>query len=63
MKKENEKSTKLAKAVATLRKSGLTVTDETKKGGSIGISGVRDGTEKDELTGTIGSEKLPAKDN
>jgi hypothetical protein len=42
MKKENENATKLAKGVATLRKSGLTVTDETKKGGSIGITGVHD---------------------
>jgi hypothetical protein len=42
VKKENESATKMAKAIATLRKSGLKVTDETQKGGSIGITGVHD---------------------
>lgn len=40
--KNNESVTKLAQAIAELRKSGLTVTDETLNGGSMGIAGVRD---------------------
>jgi hypothetical protein len=42
VKKEDESATKMAKAIATMRKSGLKVTDETQKGGSIGITGVHD---------------------
>ena len=42
MKKENEGAIKMAKAIATMRESGLKVTDETQKGGSIGITGVHD---------------------
>jgi hypothetical protein len=42
MNKQRKNATKLAQAIASLRKSGLSVTDETKKGGSIGITGVRD---------------------
>ena len=61
--RKDESVTKLSQAIARLRKAGLTVTDETQNGGSIGISGVHDRTGKGELTGTISSEKLPAKDN
>jgi hypothetical protein len=46
VKKENESAKKMAKAIATLRKSGLKVTDETQKGGSIGITGVHDRRER-----------------
>jgi hypothetical protein len=42
VKKKNESATKMAKAIATMRESGLKVTDETQKGGSIGITGVHD---------------------
>jgi hypothetical protein len=62
MKKQNESVTKLGKAIATLRKFGLTVTDETKKGGSIGIAGVRDHFKNGEVTGVIPIERLPAKE-
>jgi hypothetical protein len=39
-KRDTEKATKLAQAIAKLRESGLTVTDETHEGGCIGITGV-----------------------
>ena len=60
--RKNESVTKLAQAIARLRKSGLTVTDETKKGGSIGIAGVRDHFKNGEVTGVIPTERLPAKE-
>jgi hypothetical protein len=63
MKKQRKNATKLAQAIASLRKSGLTVTDETKKGGSIGISGVRDHSKNGEVMGAITTESLPAKTN
>jgi hypothetical protein len=61
MKKQRENATKLAQAIATLRKLGLTVTDETKKDGSIGIAGVHDQFKNSEITGVISTERLPAK--
>ena len=59
--RKNESVTKLAQAIAALRKSGLTVADETKKGGSIGIAGVHDHFKNEEVTGVIPTERLPAK--
>jgi phage terminase Nu1 subunit (DNA packaging protein) len=49
VKKENESATKMAEAIATMRESGLNVTDETQKGGSIGITGVHRREECTEL--------------
>jgi hypothetical protein len=46
VKKEIESAIKMAKAIATMRESGLEVTDETLKGGSIGITGVHDRREE-----------------
>jgi hypothetical protein len=39
-KKDTEKTTKFAQAIAKLRESGLTVRDMTHEGGCIGITGV-----------------------
>jgi hypothetical protein len=57
MKKQCKNATKLAQAIARLRKLGLTVIDETKKGGSIGIAGVRDQSKKGGITGTIAKKR------
>jgi hypothetical protein len=58
--KNNESVTKLAQAIARLRKFGLTVTDETPKGGSIGIAGVRDRSKEGEVAEPVEGERLPA---
>jgi hypothetical protein len=58
--KNNESVTKLAQAIAKLRKSGLMVTDETARGGSIGITGVRDRSKDGEVVEPIEEERLPA---
>jgi hypothetical protein len=40
MKKKTETETKFAQAIAKMRASGLKVTDTTKEGGVMGITGV-----------------------